>query len=91
MRSLSLAITALFLLALTAGCSTMSNPSGLSAFKPTNDGPVDPGDDPDTGWNDVAKEARGGQFTEYESDGHWFDSLVSERAKSIERSVGVFR
>jgi len=91
MRSLNIAITALFLITLASGCAAVTEATGLAAFKPNPNGPEDPGDDPDTDWNSIGREARSGQFVEYENDGHWFDSLSSERARSIERSVGVFR
>ena len=84
MRSFTLALASLVLLALTSGCTTMSGGAGL-------EGPADPGDNPDSEWNSFGREARAGQFAEFESDGHLFDNLASPRAQSIERSLGVFR
>lgn len=90
MRSIGLT-SALFVFALIPGCSLMSGSTDLNASTPGLEGPADPGDDPDSEWNSIGREARSGQFAEYDSDGRWFDNLASPRAQSIERSLGVFR
>ena len=91
MRSFRILAVAAFAAAVLPGCQSFTE-SPVGSMLGANPLDLDnPGDNPGSEWEFVGKEGRAGQAIEYEPGSKWFkDIFMSDRARSIERSVGVY-
>ncbi len=93
MKHVKILLIAGLLTSLATGCALTD--SAKSAFKPVatflqsggGDEPL--GDQAEDEWAFVGEEARGGRPRERDPDRWWRNLMMSERAKNIERSLGI--
>lgn len=81
-------------LLLQTGCSTMysmhqATQQSLRAFRPKATDYRDPTEEEDHNWDYVGEIARGDRVREKEVDGFWGKYVMSEKARSIERNIGI--
>lgn len=79
------------LLVTASGCnSSLINHKALDPFRPNSNDYRDASDDPGSEWDFVGDEGRADQTTVIEQEDQWFKKhLMSARARSIERNLGV--